>query len=102
MVAPCLNCTVVPYFFQTYNDFWKHGSICEDYGRIKIPVLLVGGWHDMYTNAVFRMVKENKNFRGLIGPWSHEWPDIAVPGPQIGFMDECLDFWNHHLVPGMC
>ena len=33
----------------------------------------------------------------MIGPWSHDWPDVSVPGPNIGFMDECLDFWNHHL-----
>ena len=37
------------------------------------------------------------DFRGIIGPWSHDWPDVSVPGPNIGFMDECLDFWNHHL-----
>ena len=42
----------------TYDDFWKHGSICENYSRVKIPILAVGGWHDMYSNAVFRMVEK--------------------------------------------
>ena len=92
--------TKIDSSLQTYNEFWKHGSICEDYHKIEIPVLLIGGWHDLYTNAVFRMVRENPHFRGIIGPWSHEWPDIAVPGPQIGFLDECLDFWKYHLVKG--
>ena len=37
----------------------------------------------MYTNPVFRMVDSMPTCRGLIGPWSHEWPDVAVPGPQV-------------------
>ena len=82
---------------QSYDDYFKHGSICEDYSKIKIPILAIGGWHDMYTNAVFRMCENIPSCRGLIGPWSHEWPDVAVPGPNIGFMNECLDFWDHHL-----
>ena len=82
---------------QTYDEYFKHGSICEDYSRIQIPVLAIGGWHDMYTNAVFRMCEKIPSCRGLIGPWSHEWPDTAIPGPNIGFMNECLDFWNHNL-----
>ena len=48
---------------QTYDDYWKHGCICEDYDRIKIPILAIGGWHDMYSNAVFRMVEKMPNCR---------------------------------------
>ena len=70
---------------QTYDDYWKHGSICENYDQIQIPILAIGGWHDMYSNAVFRMVEKLPNCRGLIGPWSHEWPDISTPGPQVRF-----------------
>ena len=82
---------------QSYDGYFKHGSVCEDYSKIKIPILAIGGWHDMYTNAVFRMCENIPTCRGLIGPWSHEWPDVAVPGPNIGFMNECLDFWDHYL-----
>lgn len=82
---------------QSYSDYWKPGSICEDYTRIKIPILAIGGWHDMYSNAVFRMVEKLPNCRGIIGPWSHDWPDVAVPGPNIGFLEECLDFWDYNL-----
>ena len=39
---------------QTYDQYWRHGSVCEDYDNIQIPVLLFGGWHDGYTNAAFR------------------------------------------------
>ena len=48
---------------QTYDDYWKHGSICEDYDKIKIPILAIGGWHDLYSNAVFRMVEKMPNCR---------------------------------------
>lgn len=51
----------------------------------------------MYSNAVFRMVENLPNCRGIIGPWSHDWPDVSCPGPNIGFMNECLKFWNCHL-----
>ena len=35
--------------------------------------------------------------QAIVGPWSHNWPDEAVPGPNIGFMDECLAYWDQHL-----
>ncbi len=82
---------------HTQDAYWKQGSICEDYSKIQIPILAIGGWHDMYSNAVFRMVQNLPNCRGIIGPWSHDWPDVSTPGPNIGFLDECLDFWNAHL-----
>ena len=39
---------------SSYDQYWRHGSVCEDYSRIQIPVLLFGGWHDGYANAAFR------------------------------------------------
>ena len=82
---------------QTYDEFWKHGSIKENYDNIKIPVLTIGGWHDGYTNATLRMSEKLPNCKAIVGPWSHNWPDTAVPGPNFAFMDECLQFWNEHL-----
>ena len=43
------------------------------------------------------MSEELPNCRALVGPWSHNWPDTVVPGPNIAFMDECLQFWEEHL-----
>jgi len=28
---------------QTRDDFWKHGSVCEDFGAITCPVYALGG-----------------------------------------------------------
>ncbi|KAA0955172.1 CocE/NonD family hydrolase [Planococcus sp. ANT_H30] len=83
---------------QRRDDYWKHGSICENYEDIKIPVYAVGGWADGYTNAVFRLMEKLKGpKKGLIGPWAHEYPEVAVPGPQIGFLQECLRWWDQWL-----
>jgi predicted acyl esterase len=33
----------------------------------------------------------------LVGPWAHKYPHFAKPGPQIGFLQECLRWWNKWL-----
>jgi predicted acyl esterase len=35
--------------------------------------------------------------KGLIGPWAHAYPHFARPGPQIGFLQEMLRWWDHWL-----
>ena len=60
-------------------------------------MLAIGGWHDAYTRPALRMAQTLPNCRAIVGPWSHNWPDEAVPGPNIGFMDECLGWWDEHL-----
>ena len=82
---------------RTYDSYWRHGSVGEDYSRIQVPVLVFGGWHDGYTNAALRLADRLPDCRAVIGPWSHNWPDTALPGPNIPFMDQCLQFWTEHL-----
>ncbi|WP_256107500.1 CocE/NonD family hydrolase [Streptomyces sp. ODS05-4] len=85
---------------QTRDDYWKHGSVCEDYGAIGAAVLAVGGWHDPYRDTVLRLVEHlpHDRVRGIIGPWSHQYPDRGLPpGPAIGFLQETLRWWDHHL-----
>ncbi|MFJ2232927.1 CocE/NonD family hydrolase [Streptomyces sp. NPDC087859] len=85
---------------QTRDDYWRHGSVCEDYGAIDAAVLAVGGWHDPYRDTVLRLVGHlpQDRVRGLIGPWSHQYPDRGLPpGPAIGFLQETLRWWDQHL-----
>ena len=77
---------------QRRDAFWKHGSVCEDYSKIEIPVLNVSGWADGYTAAVFRCVENLPGAKGIAGPWGHKYPHVGVPGPAIGFLQEC-DRW---------
>ena len=59
---------------------------------------MVGGWADAYRNAVLRVLEQYHGPRlGLIGPWSHHIPFDAQPGPSIGFLQECLRWFDHWL-----
>ncbi len=84
---------------QKRDDYWKHGSICENYNDIKIPVLAIGGWRDGYTNPVFRMCEflSNNESKFIIGPWCHEYPEVATPKPAIGFQQIALLWWKKYL-----
>lgn len=84
---------------QERDDYWRHGSVCEDYSKIETAVLAVGGWADPYRNAVLRLLENlNAPCRGLIGPWCHQYPDIdRPPGPNIGFLQETLRWWDFWL-----
>jgi len=83
---------------QTYDTYWKHGSVCKDYAAIQCPVLAVGGWVDSYTNAVPRLLENLKTIsQGIIGPWGHVYPHDGVPGPAIGFLQEAVSWWDRWL-----
>ena len=83
---------------QRRDDFWRHGSVCEDYAAIQCPVLSVSGWADGYTAAVFRLTENLKvPCKGLVGPWGHLYPHRGVPGPAIGFLQECIRWWDRWL-----
>ena len=94
----------VPLFLERWmhhqrrDAYWQHGSVCDDYGAIQCPVFAVGGWTDGYTNTIARLLEHLKVPRkGLIGPWAHGYPHIARPGPQVGFLQEILRWWDHWL-----
>ncbi|HSI00546.1 MAG TPA: CocE/NonD family hydrolase [Reyranella sp.] len=83
------------------DGYWQHGSVCEDYAAIDCPVFAVGGWTDGYSNAVPRLLTNLTVPRlGLVGPWAHAYPHFARPGPQIGFLQEALRWWDHWLKGG--
>jgi uncharacterized protein len=83
---------------QRRDSYWRHGSVCEDFSAIQVPVFAVSGWADGYSNAVFRLLQNLEVPRlGLIGPWSHLYPHLGVPGPAIGFLQEALRWWDRWL-----
>ncbi|MBW3564623.1 MAG: CocE/NonD family hydrolase [Acidobacteria bacterium] len=80
------------------DEFWRHGSVCEVFDAIRVPVYAVGGWADGYSNAIPRLLEGLKVPRkGLIGPWAHAFPHDGVPGPAIGFLQEALRWWDRWL-----
>ncbi|MEP6828180.1 MAG: CocE/NonD family hydrolase, partial [Aestuariivirga sp.] len=80
------------------DDYWKHGSVCENFGAITAATLVVGAWNDAYSNAAPRLMKGLRCPRkAIIGPWAHKYPHFAVPDPKIGFLQEMLRWWDFYL-----
>jgi putative CocE/NonD family hydrolase len=83
---------------QRRDSYWKHGSICENYGAIEAAMLLVGGWVDGYKTALMRMAARlSCPTKCIMGPWAHVYPHDGVPGPQIGFLQEAVRWFDHFL-----
>ena len=82
---------------QSRDEYWKHGSVCEDFGAIKAKVLVVGGWGDGYKNTASNIVENIEGSKGIMGPWVHKYPHFAVPEPRIGFLQEALRWWDKWL-----
>ena len=77
---------------QRRDAYWKHGSVCEDYAAIEVPVYAVGGWVDGYTNAVPRMLEGLRRYH----------PTVAFALlPAIGEVDIILDAISGWLVNTM-
>jgi uncharacterized protein len=90
---------IQPWLSHQHRDaYWRHGSVCEDYEAIVCPVYAIGGWSDAYVNSIPRLLQNLKVPRkGLVGPWAHELPHRAHPGPQIDFLQECVRWWDRWL-----
>jgi len=83
---------------QRRDGYWRHGSVCEDWGAIKAAVLAVGGWHDGYRNTPAKLVENLRApAKAIVGPWNHKYPHFAAPGPAIGFLQEAVRWWDRWL-----
>ena len=83
---------------QARDAYWQHGSVCERWEAIQCPVFAVGGWADSYHNFVLHILEHLRVPRkGLIGPWLHDRPHTARPGPQIDFLREMVRWWDYWL-----
>ncbi len=98
-----------PYFYDwlehhTYDDYWRRWSIDEDYSRIDVPALHIGGWYDVFLSGTV------KNFMGLragagsqqasrgqkllLGPWTHmPWSPVGRNGGEGPATNE-IDDWT--------
>jgi uncharacterized protein len=83
---------------QLRDDYWRHGSACEDYAGIRCPVMAIAGWTDGYTDAAFRLLEHlDVPRRALVGPWGHNDPVHGVPAPAVGSLGECVRFYDRWL-----
>lgn len=116
---PPLQGPYAPYFRDwvahcTYDDYWRRWSIDEDYSRIDVPALHVGGWYDVFLTGTV------KNFVGvsgrggsaptrerqklLLGPWAHmPWTPVSrlgSVGPSTMEIDSWLIRWFDFTLKG--
>ena len=64
-----------------YDDYWKALSIKERYEQVKIPVLQMSGWYDVFSDGTpnnfvgmrerggSQLARENQQM--IMGPWHH-------------------------------
>ena len=93
-----------PFFMEEWlqhqrrDAFWKHGSICENFGDVEIPALVIAGWADGYRNTPIKAIEGlGAKSKAIIGPWIHKYPHFAWPGPRADFHGEAIRWWNRWL-----
>lgn len=82
---------------QTYDAYWKRGSIATDYTAIACPVYVIDGWGDPYENIIGELLANlTVPRKGLIGPWGHIFPNLATP-LGLDWAYEEVRWWQHWL-----
>lgn len=96
-----------PFFMEDWldhqrrDDFWKHGSIGEDFDGFPVPALVIAGWADGYRNTPLKAIEGlHERGRAIIGPWVHKYPHFAWPKPRMDFHAEAIAWWKHWLDDG--
>ncbi len=80
------------------DDWWRRKSLRFHYGAIAIPCFLIGGQLDGYRDAVPRMLDSVRApVKALMGPWKHDFPHDASPGPRYEWREQAVRWWNHWL-----
>jgi uncharacterized protein len=51
-----LTAAIAPYYLDwlahpDYDAYWKQWSIGENFSKITVPMLQVGGWYDIFSGA---------------------------------------------------
>lgn len=98
-----------PYFrdwleHPAYDEYWQATAVDEDFSRVSVPALHLGGWYDTFHASTVR------NFAGiraahaggelasrqklLMGPWQHSpWRSVAT-GPRRDVGPNEVDDWH--------
>lgn len=77
---------------STYDDYWRQRSMGGRYSEVKVPILNIGGWYDIFPKVTLEMtakVREmardpdvRRNQFVIMGPWGH-----GVGGRKVGDLD---------------
>jgi uncharacterized protein len=79
------------------DDYWQDRVV--DATAIEVPAMLIGGWADAYSDAIFRAFGQVGGAKRLImGPWMHVLPHLSTvePWDWVGAM---ADWWDACMAP---
>jgi putative CocE/NonD family hydrolase len=92
-----LNAARAPYVMPyqehpDYDEYWRSKTVAGE--RITVPAFLIGGWRDIFPEAMVRAYERVRGPRRLLmGPWMHEMPDLAGFAP-VDYLAEMLRWWD--------
>jgi len=99
----------------TDDEYWRRWSIDEDYSRIDVPALHIGGWYDIFVQGTVKNFGALRQSVGseqarlaqklLVGPWYHiPWSRVtgAVDFGREGrnVVDQWQLRWFDHFLKG--
>jgi len=89
------------------NDYWHRQdtiAVREVPGNITIPILMIGGWYDVFFGPQFedwQRLASQANSRYIIGPYTHAGTtgELQTPGAEGGRFQwqQMLPWLEHHL-----
>ncbi len=91
-----------PPWIMIYKQHPRAGEFWDEPVRplasIRVPVFMIGGFLDGYRDSVPRMLAGiSAPTKALLGPWNHNEPHDAVPGPAAEWRDQAVEWWDHWL-----
>ncbi|MFN8126580.1 MAG: CocE/NonD family hydrolase [Candidatus Nanopelagicales bacterium] len=90
---------------QNRDPYWRQGSLRPDYGRIQAATMLIVGWADGYRNNSLRTARALRAagvpVHVLAGPWSHQAPATARPGPNVDHVPLMARWFDRFLRDGV-
>jgi putative CocE/NonD family hydrolase len=76
----------------SYDDYWRVRGIDNNYERVAVPALNIGGWYDIFSKPTLDQVAKvshsatnrlaRRNQFAVIGPWGH-----GIGSQKLGELD---------------
>jgi len=86
------------------SPYWRERSVAHRRHEIKLPVLVVAGWYDVFLAASLRSFARsmNRSDRLIVGPWAHTETlshlvgvgNVGIAGLGDGVFGWILDFYD--------
>lgn len=88
---------------QSFDAYWRRGSVTADPGAIAVPALIVSGWQDTYANRVVPLLESfgpegvGGESQAILGAWGHTYPYFAAP-EGLDWVQAEVRWWERWLL----